>query len=46
MALALLKSWYPEVQVDMLTGGFHTGTSIEGLHLQICIASGRIAKAV
>ena len=26
MALALVKSWYPEVEVDMLTGGFRSGT--------------------
>ena len=31
MALALVMSWYPEVKVDMLTGGFRTGTSLEDL---------------
>ena len=46
MALALVKSWYPEVKVDVLTGGFRTGTSLEGLRPEICMASGRIAKAV
>ena len=25
MALAVVKSWYPEVKVDMLTGGFQIG---------------------
>ena len=46
MALALVKSWYPEVKVDMLTGGFRTGTSLESLRPEILMASGRIAKAV
>ena len=46
MALALVKSWYPQVQVDMLAGGFRTGTSLEGLRLEIRMASERIAKAV
>ena len=46
MALALVKSWYPEVKVDMLTGGFRTGTSLEDLRPEICMASERIAKAV
>ena len=46
MALALVKSWYPQVQVDMLAGGFRTGTSLEGLRLEIRMASKRIAKAV
>ena len=27
MALALVKSWYPQVQVDMPAGGFRMGTS-------------------
>ena len=43
MALALVMSWYPEVKVDMLTGGFRIGTSLEGLCLEILMASGRIA---
>ena len=46
MALALVKSWYPEVEVDMLVDGFRTGTSLEGLHPEICVALERIAKAV
>ena len=46
MALALVKSWYPEVRVDMLTGGFRVGMSLEGLRPEILMASGRIAKAV
>ena len=46
MALALVKSWYPQVQVGMLAGGFRTGTSLEGLRPEICVASERIAKAV
>ena len=46
MALALVMSWYPDVKVDMLTGGFRTGTSLEGLRPGIQLASRRIAKAV
>ena len=46
MALALVKSWYPQVQVSMLAGGFRTGTSLEGLRPEIRMASERIAKAV
>ena len=46
MALALVMSWYPEVKVDMLTGGFRTGTSLESLRPEILMASRRIAKAV
>ena len=46
MALALVKSWYPQVQVDMLADGFRTGTSLESLRPEICVASERIAKAV
>ena len=46
VALALVKSWYPQVQVDMLTGGFRKGTSLASLCPEICIASERIAKAV
>ena len=46
MALALVKSWYPKVQVDMLAGGFRTGTSLEDLRPEIRMASERIAKAV
>ena len=46
MALALVKSWYPEVKVDILTGGFRTGTSLESLGPGILMASRRIAKAV
>ena len=46
MALSLVMSWYPEVKVDMLTGGFRTGTSLEGLRPEILMASRRIAKVV
>ena len=46
MALALVKSWYPKVQVDMLAGGFRTGTSLEDLRPEIRMASEWIAKAV
>ena len=46
MALALVKSWYPQVQVDMLAGGFRMGTSLEGLRPEIRMASERIAEAV
>ena len=46
MALALVKSWYPQVQVDMLVDGFRTGTSLEGLRPEICVASERISQAV
>ena len=46
MALALVKSWYPEVQVDMLADGFRTGTSLEGLRPEIRMASERITTAV
>ena len=46
MALALVKSWYPDVEMDMLTGGFRTGTSLASLRPEILMASGRIAKAV
>ena len=46
MALALVKSWYPEVQVDMLVDGFRTGTSLESLRPEICVASERISQAV
>ena len=46
MALALVKSWYPNMKMDMLVGGFRTGTSLASLRLEIAVASGRIAKAV
>ena len=46
MELALVKSWHPQLQVDMLAGGFRTGTSLEGLRPEIRMASERIAKAV
>ena len=46
MALALVKSWYPNVKMDMLVGGFRTGTSLASLRPEIAVASGRIAKAV
>ena len=46
MALALVKSWYPSVQMSMLVGGFRTGTSLASLRPEIVMASGRIAAAV
>ena len=46
MALALVNSWYPEVQVNMLVDGFRTGTSLESLRPEICVASERISQAV
>ena len=46
MALALVKSWYPSVQMSMLVGGFRTGTSLASLRPEILMASGRIAEAV
>ena len=46
MAPALVMSWYPEVKVDMLTGGFRTGTSLQSIFPGILMASRRIAKAV
>ena len=46
MALALLKSWYPQVQVGMLADGFRMGTSLASLRPEICMALERIAKAV
>ena len=46
MALALVTSWYPEVKVDMLTGGFCTGTSLESLRPGILASSRCIVKAV
>ena len=46
MALALVKSWYPNVRMDMLVGGFRTGTSLASLRPEIAVASGWIAKAV
>ena len=45
MSLALVKFWYPQVQVGMLADGFRTGTSLEGLRPEIHMASERIAKA-
>ena len=46
LALALVKSWYPEVEVDMLADGFRTGTSLEDLRPEVRMASERIAEAV
>ena len=46
MALALVKSWHPNVRMDMLVGGFRTGTSLASLRPESAVASGRIAKAV
>ena len=37
MALALVKSWYPQVQVGMLADGFRTGTSLASLRPEICM---------
>ena len=46
MALHLVMSWYPDVQVDMLTGGFRRGSSFEDLRPGVQLASRRIAAAV
>ena len=46
MALALVKSWYPSVQMSMLVGGFRTGMSLASLRPEVLVASGRIAEAV
>ena len=46
MALALVVSWYPDVNMDMLTGGFRKGTSFEKLQPGVQLASRRIAAAV
>ena len=46
MALSLVKSWYPDVKMDMLVGGFRTGMFLASLRPEIAMASGRIAKAV
>ena len=46
MALALVVSWYPNVDVNMLMVGFHKGTSFEKLQTVVRLASRRIAKAV
>ena len=46
MALALVKSWYPQVQVDVLVDGFCTGTSLDSLRPEICMASERISEQV
>ena len=42
MALALVKSWYPNVKMDMLVGGFRTGTSLASLRTN-CQGGGRDA---
>ena len=46
MALALVKSWYPDVQADMLVRGFHTGTSFESLRPAVQSATRKIAAVV
>ena len=46
MALALVVSWYPNVDANMLTGGFLKGTSFEKLQAVIRLSSRRIAEAV
>ena len=46
MALALVKSWYPQVQVDALVDGFRIGTSLESLRPEIRMASERISEQV
>ena len=46
MALALVKSWYPQVQVGVLVDGFRTGTSLESLRPEIRMASERISEQV
>ena len=46
MALAVVKSWYPGVQMSRLVDGFRTGTSLASLRQEIVTASERIAEAV
>ena len=46
MALALVKSWYPQVQVNVLVDGFRTGTSLESLRSEIRMDSERISEQV
>ena len=46
MALALVVSWYPDVNVDMLVGGFCESTSFEDLQPRVQLASRRIVAAV
>ena len=46
MPLAVVKSWYPGVQMSRLLDGFRTGTSLASLPPEIAIASGRVAEAV
>ena len=46
MALALVKSWYPQVQVGVLVDGFRIGTSLESLRPEIRMASERISEQV
>ena len=46
MALTLVMSWYPDVKVDMLMGGFRRGTSFEDLRPRVQLASRHIAVAV
>ena len=46
MALALVKSWYPHVQVGVLVDGFRIGTSLESLRPEIRMASERISEQV
>ena len=46
MALALVVSWYSNIDVNMLTGCFRKGTSLEGLRPGVQLASRRIAEAV
>ena len=45
MALTLVLSWYPSIDVDALACGFHESTSFEDLHPRILLASRRIAVA-
>ena len=44
--MALVKSWYPQVQVGVLVDGFRTGTSLESLRPEIRMASERISDQV
>ena len=46
MALALVKSWYPQVQVDVLVDGFRMCTSLESLRPEVRVASERISEQV
>ena len=46
MALAVVKSWYPGVQMSRLVDGFRAGTSLASLRPEILMASDRISEPV